>query len=119
MGRRAARALVGVGLASCALLAAREVVPSAATATSSTPRPVLGAVTADGRPASVASGWTVGRAADGRYLVVVEGTTDLSLTSWDGVADVAVTPEGDGVTLVDFAAPDGRRVDAGFTFVAR
>lgn len=122
MGRRAARVFVGMGMASCALLAGRTVVSDAPPvgAAERGPSTLRGAVTATGAPAEpAASGWTSGQVSTGRYLVAVEGDHVVAVDTWEGVATVSVTPVGDGVTIVGFTSPAGEPVDAGFSFVAR
>lgn len=122
MGRRAARVLFGMGLASCALLAGRSLVSDAAPvgAAERVSSIVRGAVDATGAPAvAPGSGWTSGHVSTGRYLVAVEGDHVVAVDTWEGVATASVTPVGDGVAIVGFTSPTGEPVDAGFTFVAR
>lgn len=122
MGRRAARVVVGMGLASCALLAGRALVSDAPPvgAAERVPSVVRGAVSAEGTPAmGPAGGWTSGHAGEGRYLVAVEGDHVVSVDTWEGVATVSVTPVSEGVAIVGFTSPAGAPVDTGFTFVAR
>ena len=118
MGRRAARAIVGMGLAACALAAGRLVVPDSATAAT----PVVASTVVRGVVPAEAGvsgdGWTAGRPEVGRYLVAVDGASDLALTGWAGVATAGVTPVGEGVFLVSFLAPSGEPVDVVFGFSA-
>ena len=121
MGRRAARVVVGMGLASCALLAGRALVSDAPPvgAAERVPSIVRGAVDPTGSAATApGSGWSSEQVSTGRYLVAVEGDHVLAVDTWEGVATASVTPVGDGVAIVGFTSPAGEPVDTGFTFVA-
>lgn len=123
MGRRAARAFAGAGLAACALLASRELAAPTPSAGAAEPAPTVveGAVLGNGVPALPGDppGWIVGHPKDGSYLVVVEGGgDDLTVTSWDPVASVSVTPLGGGISVVEFSTHEGEPVDAPFSFRA-
>lgn len=109
-----------MGLVAVALLAGRGVAGSeAAPPDPVVPALVRGEITAAGTLVAADSTAASGRTADGTYLVVVEGTTDLSVSSWVAVAEVVIRPVAAGVSVVTFTADDGTPVDTGFTFLAR
>ena len=110
-------------MAACALVAGRSVIVADATASTAehAPSSLRGSVLATGEPATLrpTNRWSSARTDDGSYLVVVRGGGEVSVTSWEGIATVDVTPVGDGAAVVTFTGPDGVPVDAGFTFLAR
>lgn len=112
--------IVGGGLVAVALLAGRGITGSHAAADTEVPPvavEVHGSVAADGTLTSSSPGVIAGHPTDGRYLVVVEGNRHLSVTSWDRVAEVRVTPVGAGVSVIAFEGAAGVPVDTSFTFV--
>jgi hypothetical protein len=113
--RRARRLLVGI-----ALVGAVPVALLQGTGSATTPerlQPATGIVEADGS-ATLGDGWRVDRPTPGYYVLSGPGAaTDVDVESWDGDAELAINPQGDGTVVVTFT-DGGRGVDTRFAWRA-
>jgi hypothetical protein len=116
MGVRRARRLV-LGLSVLAAVPVALLQGTGAAATPGKLVPASGVVGADGKGA-VPAGWTVEHPSPGYYVLAGPGhAADLDVDTWDGDAQLAINPEGDGDVAVTFTR-DGRGVDTRFTWRA-